>query len=69
MLLVKRDDISLLDFNVRRHQFQRERRIEKKQLKKLVVQRNTTINKKRNRVITLDLIRPDRKSKSEAKVS
>jgi len=33
MLLVKSDDISLLDFNVRRHQFQRERRIEKKQLK------------------------------------
>ena len=37
--------------------------------KKIGVQRNTKINKKRNRVITLDLIRTDRKSKSEAKVS
>ena len=33
MLLVKRDEISLLDFIVRRHQFQLERRIEEKQLK------------------------------------
>ena len=33
MLLVKRDQISLLDFIIRRHQFQLERRIEIKQLK------------------------------------
>ena len=33
MLLVKRDEISLREFTVTRHQFQLERRIEKKQLK------------------------------------
>ena len=34
MSLVKRDEISLREFIVRRHQFQRKKRIEKKKQKK-----------------------------------
>ena len=38
MSLVKRDEISLREFIVRRHQFQLKRRIEKKQLKEKACQ-------------------------------